>query len=231
MKRNVVTVLCFLWGDWCHPLGTKYVHNLFRGVETYLDREFIFMVGADKENAERCIKYCDERILVHPIDSPSWTGCLPKLNAFNPELGLEGDVLVFDLDSLIVGDIECFSDAVDDGLTTRAWFKGIPKGVWLSGVDLLGFKAGWGTWLWDAFKEYPDWIENVISEGGRERFVYRKLVNNLSYWQGTLPNKYLSYKNHVRGTGDIPEDARIISCHGNPRPHEIKDKWIHKYWR
>lgn len=230
MTKEPVTILTFLWGDWCRPIGTQYVNALFYGIKRNINRHFTFIVGADAQNVPECIKKCDENILVQAIDSPSWCGCLPKLNAYNPDLDLRGKVLVFDLDSVVTGNIDPFIDAIDDGLTTRAWFKGIRRGEWLSGGDLLGFKAGWGTYLWEALKDHPDYVEHCLSEGGRERFVYRTAVSDLSYWQAKLPNKYYSYKNHIRGRGHLPKDCRIVSCHGHPRPHEINEKWIKEHW-
>jgi hypothetical protein len=40
----------------------------------------------------------------------------------------------------------------------------------------------------------------------------------------------LSYKRHVRRKG-LPANARIVSCHGKPRPHEINERWAKENWR
>lgn len=228
-----INIGCFLWDDWCGSWGPYYVNALFHGILCNLEPDFVFTVGADKRNARKCHEICDERIIIKEIDSPSWEGCLPKLNAFNPDMGFQGRVLIFDLDSVIVGPVEPFVDAIDEGLTTRAWFRGIPKGIWKSGGDLLGFKAGWGKFIWELFTCYPDWIESTVSEGGRERYIYRKWLDGseqISYWQDKVPDRYLSYKNHIKGRNKIPGSASIISCHGNPRPHEIQESCIKNSW-
>lgn len=225
-------IASFLWGDWPGKgWGPYYVNALFNGILRNYEHDFVFTLGADAKNAESCRSHCDERILIQTIESPSWTGCLPKLNAYNPNfIEAHGNpVLVFDLDSIITGPLEPFVHAIGDGLTTRAWFRGIPKGIWQSGGDLLGFPAGWGHWLWELFSTYPEWVENVVSEGGRERIIYRKLVSNLDFWQAKVPNRYYSYKNHVRDS-KLPKTASIVSCHGHPRPHEIDEDWVKKYW-
>jgi len=44
------------------------------------------------------------------------------------------------------------------------------------------------------------------------------------------PSAVLSVKWHMRGRQEVPKGAVIISCHGFPRPHQVKDEWIKKYW-
>lgn len=236
LSNGTTIFVTFLWGNWPDEgWGPTYVNALFSGILQHYGPDCVLILGADTKNAENCRSHCDERIIIQEIDSPSWTGCLPKLNAYNPDfITARGNpVLVFDLDSIIVGSLEPFVKAVGDGLITRAWFKGIPKGIWLSGGDLLGFRAGWGHWLWEDFVKHTDWVENTVSGGGRERYIYRELLgNSLRYWQHEVPNRYFSYKNHIRGTGGkLPKTASIISCHGNPRPHEINEEWVKKYWK
>jgi hypothetical protein len=173
---------------------------------------------------------------VQELRSPSWLGCLPKLCVYDPGLGLTGRVLVFDLDSIICGDLDPFFEAIRPGvLITRAWFAGLRRGIWASGGDLLGFESPWdrGAQLFSRFQENTPEYETNISEGGRERFVYRKLLGGteeIDYWQRVAPRRIVSYKWHCRGTRQPPSGAAVVSCHGHPRPHKIREEWLKQCW-
>jgi hypothetical protein len=40
----------------------------------------------------------------------------------------------------------------------------------------------------------------------------------------------VSYKQWVRRRG-LPQDCRIVSFHGRPKPHEVIEPWIEEHWR
>jgi hypothetical protein len=162
----------------------------------------------------------------------SWKGCLPKLEAHNPkyQTGLQGRILVFDLDTVITGDLIDICTFDGASFITRAWFKGIRQGQWLSGGDLLSFGVGDTCYLYERYKQDPRDVERWT--GGRERFVYREWANPIDYWQRILPGQIVSYKNHMITTQKVPQNARLVSCHGNPRPHEMMNMdWIKEHWK
>lgn len=227
-----LNILCVYWRGTARPgwtdrtLAVQYVNRLYQGIRRNLDTPFRFICLTNEP-----MPFVDG-VEKRPLRPLSWVGCLPKLNVHDPSLGLAGRVLVFDLDTVIVGDLADIA-GYDGPFITRAWFKGIQRGVWLSGGDLLGFEAGETSWLWDKASSNPGMVERFT--GGRERFVYREWVDDLRYWQRELPGQVISYKRHVqnnKGTSErIPSGARVISCHGRPRPHQMTDiQWVKEHW-
>jgi hypothetical protein len=224
-----INIVVFHWGDWPeHGWEAEYVNRLFRGVSRQLTPEARFACFA--QDMRKITRGIDPElgIEVLPLLSPSWLGCLPKLYAFSPTTGLKGRVLVFDLDTVIVGSLDDIA-SYDGPLATRAWFKGLSqrKPVWLSGGDLLSFEAGANQMFWDLLSSDPVAIEEET--GGRERYVYRNYASQIDYWQDLFPGQVVSYKNDVKRRG-LPENARVVSCHGNPRPHKIKEEWAKENW-
>jgi hypothetical protein len=97
--------------------------------------------------------------------------------------------------------------------------------------DVISFKAGpeVENRLWLPFLEDRKYAEDMTR--GRERFWYRYVIGDIAdRWDKLCPDQIISYKRHVQGRNNIPKNARIVSCHGVPRPHEIKTNWIKKYW-
>lgn len=212
-----------------HRLGADYVNKLFRGICRHLQLPFTFHCLT---NVEKIIPFLDKGIVPLKLVPYSWMGCLPKLEAHNPsyQSGLEGRILVFDLDTVIVGDLTDICTYNEHPFITRAWFKGIPRGTWLSGGDLLSFDVGATNYIHTRYALRPKAVEKWT--GGRERFVYREWAKDIEYWQRVLPGQVVSYKNHIKRTRKLPEDARVVSVHGNPRPHElVNQNWIQENWR
>ena len=97
--------------------------------------------------------------------------------------------------------------------------------------DVISFQSGPENEkrLWTAFIEGKEEAEAMTK--GRERFWYRHVVGDKAErWDKYAPGQIVSYKRHVIRLRRLPHNARIVSCHGVPRPHEINMLWRRKYW-
>ena len=226
----MLNIICFLWGDWPAPgLGPMYVERLFRGVARNLNQPFRFTCFTDKKFATNAY------IRLASLKALSWKGCLPKLYAYNPNNGLEGRVLIFDLDNVITGDLTPMADYRGD-LAVRAWFKGYDRGERVPDGDMIGFEAGAPTAraLWEQFSKNVAEAEDTT--GGRERYFLRANATP-DLWQDVLgPQSILSYKNHLRGGQPLPSETRIVSFHdggkpgGTMRQHQVDAPWLKEHW-
>lgn len=219
----MLNVVCFLWGGWCYPHGVTYVNKLYRAATRNLSRPHSFTCFFDGQQNGRF----EEGINVRRLVSPSWLGKLPKITAFNPEHGFEDRVLVLDLDCVITGSLDDVAN-YDGDFCARAWYKGIERGKWVLDGDTIGFRVGYGIdTIWEPFRDHPQQVEKWT--GGRERYWYRLVVEKPDMWQKFLPGQFVSYKNHCRD-GKLPPDARIVSFHGDPRPHVLNLDWLKEHW-
>jgi hypothetical protein len=230
-----INILVFYWKGNDRPgwenigLGIEYINKLYSGIKRNLSLPFDFYCVT---NVTEVIPSLDKDITPLLLIPKSWKGCLPKLEAHNSSLqsGMSGRILVFDLDTVIVGDLSDICTFNESPFITRAWFKGIEDGLWLSGGDLLSFDVGVTNYLYDRYSIHPKSVEGWT--GGRERYVYRGWAKDIDYWQRILPGQIVSYKRHMKMTRQISKNARLVSCHGNPRPHELLDQpWIQDNWK
>ena len=204
-------------------LAERYVNNLFKGVCRYAEEHFEFICFTNER-----LKV-DPQIKVKPFPMVTTKGVIPRMWMFSQEAGLFGEqVLCLDIDVVITGSLKDIM-AYRGTFCTRLGFAGVDKGK-LDG-DIMSFAAGPETEkiFWKPFIEDIKETERITT--GRERFWVRHVATDIAdNFDHIAPKQIFSYKANVRGKG-LPETARIVSCHGHPRPHQIKDKWIKDYWK
>lgn len=203
--------------DFSDELATEYVGKLRRGVERNLSIPHRFVCVTNVE----AIEQVSSTIRLNAL---SWLGCLPKVMAFDPSNGFEGRVLVFDIDNVIVGSLDEMAE-YNGHLCVRDGFRGQgPDG------DMISFDARseLAQIIWKYFERNYKKVEKRT--GGRERYYYRSIVRKLDVWQNVCPGQVCSYKRHCRGRGKVPKRARVVSFHGDPRPHRVEDRWMKEHW-
>lgn len=62
-----------------------------------------------------------------------------------------------------------------------------------------------------------------------DKQYYQSRINHAPRIQDLFPGHWVSYKVHCRE--GLPEGARVVGCHGTPKPHEIMDDWMLDHWR
>lgn len=210
-------------GPMSRDLVCKYIDNLYLGVRKWARKDFNF------------ICFTNDDVSVHPgieirsFDLVTVRGVLPRMYMFSEKSGLFGSqVLSLDLDVIItgsLGDIMSYSGL----FCTRPRF--MPGQGHLPDGDIMSFKAGkeLEELMW---KPLVNQTEDVVRRTqGRERYwVTEQLQDVAELFSTVTPGQILSYKAHVRGRA-LPSNARIVSCHGHPRPHKLNEKWAKENWK
>jgi len=226
----MMNVICFYWlGDrWKNDgLGSQYVNYLYNGVYRNTNKPFNFICFTNEK-----LEGLDKNIEVKPFVMPKNKGVLPRLYMFSKESGLFGSqVLALDLDIIIVNNI-------DDILSYDGLF--CVRSKFLQGQefkldgDIISFQANEENEkrFWKPFLNDPDKVIELTE--GRERYWFRHVLkkSGCDRWNVLLPNQIVSFKRHVRRKMEIPKNARIVSCHGLPRPHQLpKDyTFLKRFW-
>jgi hypothetical protein len=204
-------------------LVSRYVNNLFAGVTRFASEPFDFICFTNEELD------LVPQIEVRTFPMITERGVLPRLYMFSKESGLHGhQVLCLDLDVVIVGDLNPLM-RYRGSFAARAKFR-YGEQHKLDG-DIMSFTAGPENTerFWDAFIANVD--RNVAMTLGRERYWVRHVAGKTAdVWQEIAPGAVLSFKRHLTGARKVPNSACIVSCHGFPRPHQIKLPWIKEYW-
>jgi hypothetical protein len=233
-----INVVCFYWvGDrWAEDSkGPEYVNKLYRGINRNLSIPFKFTCFTNESIGCQL----DEGIHVSSLSFPSFrgTGVLPRLFMFSKDSGLDHGklVLVLDLDIIVVGSLDEMA-SYDGDFIVRSKFA--PGQQWKADGDIIGFRPS--PWFerifWKGF--LGDYRNALMRTGGRERYWFRHVIasyfegSDCDRWDRLYPGQVISYKRHVKSNGGrLPKNARIVSCHGNPRPHKIPHLWAKNNWR
>lgn len=148
-----------------------------------------------------------------------WPGWWAKLELVRPDI--EGDLLFFDLDTVITGDLTDIL-AVKELTILRDFYRdGLRKPEGLQS-SMMFLPADARQEVWNAWS--PDLIDQYKRKGvGDQAFLESLWLNKAKRWQDIVPGQIVSYKVHCKHNG-LPPDARVVCGHGRPRPWE-------KEWR
>ena len=134
------------------------------------------------------------------------------MGLFHPSV--KGDLLYFDLDTMIVGPLDEIQKV--DRLTVLRDFN-VPDRM-ASGVMFIPEEVRaevWADWI-----KCPD--EHIAHWGGHGDGGYlSKFWKDAQRWQDFVPGQIVSYKNHIRGQ-KFPENVRVVCFHGRPRPRDVR---------
>lgn len=176
----------------------EWVAKLKAGVEKHLPVPHKFVCLSD-------VVVPSERI---PLEH-DWPGWWSKIELFK----LEGPVLFFDLDTVIVGDLTAIAAAAADSalVVLNDFYRPSDVG---SGV------LGWGfhdPWLYQRFARSPDMFIAQHRSGGDQEFIQQSFPKGWTWrrWQLMCPGQIVSYKVHCRD--GVPNDARLVCLHGKPK--------------
>lgn len=193
-----LTVACVLrsGGDF----KPEHVDRLRRKV----DRPFVCLTDTDVVCESIPLKY-------------GWPGWWSKMELFRPDI--DGDLLYFDLDTIIVGGLESFCEL--SRLTMLSDFH-VPDRI-ASGVMFLP-KVDRG-YVWDSWMKDPTGHMRRQGSRGDQGFLQDLWSGAPERFQDKVPGQVVSYKVHVQETGTIPDNARVMCFHGKPRP------WETRFWQ
>jgi hypothetical protein len=151
----------------------------------------------------------------------NWRGWWAKMELFSNSI--EGDLFYLDLDTVIVGNID---DLLNVGKTTvlKDFYK--PNRM---GSGLMYIAQQDKQRIWDAFKKDPNlhmMTCNNPQKWGDQGFL-QDFIGDAQKWQDVLPDQVVSYKVHCQK--GLPQSAKVVCFHGQPRPFAVKKSWVPTY--
>jgi hypothetical protein len=178
----------------------EYVERLATGVATHATKPYRFVCFTDSTEKLAC------ETIPLTDDLPGWWS---KLEMFKSYMGR---MVYFDLDTMIVGNIDPLLDYDGPMLMLRGWYHD----NWASGVMAWNSPLGFICPTDDERKAIL-----LRPKAGDQEFIARKLINakwQIDKAQDILPG-ITSYKKYCKD--GVPEGTRVVCFHGRPRPHEI----------
>lgn len=153
---------------------------------------------------------CERVALAH-----DWRGWWSKMELCRPDI--DGDLLAFDLDTVIVGELDEIAAAGEPTLL-RDFYK--PH---LSQSGMMFLPESTRALIWQHFKPAAPEIMHAFRGDGE--FLHTLIGDTAQRWQSVVPGQVVSYKADIRGHG-LPRAARVVCFHGRPRPWYCNEPWV-----
>lgn len=137
-----------------------------------------------------------------------------------------GQSLYFDLDTVIIGNIDFMADYEGKFASLYDWGSSHLRHTVASGI--MSFNAAGAAEIWKEWMTKPDiWMQAYrgdqewLNDHGPQPF----------YFNEAFPNSIASYKYHILHRGIKSE--KVIAFHGFPRPHQVDHppEWLTEHWR
>jgi len=200
----MLTICCVQVNNYCGR-GAEYVNKLYRAVEWYLTVPHKFVCFTDDPTGIECE--------TRPIKGEGWYSKLYLFKEFT-----EGKVVFFDLDTLIVDNINFIDKYNGKFAILRDFYR--PNGY---GSGMMIWKGGFGHEITDNYEK--DGCPHI---SGGDQIYIEKQVKHAKRLQDLFPYKIVSYKAHA--TTGMPLKAAICCFHGHPKPHDFSFGWVKEEW-
>lgn len=229
----VVDVVCVNWGT---RYGPDYTYRLFNMVRRNSSRRFTFHCLTDDPSS-----YGGE---IRPVPlQPGLTGWWNKMQLFKTGVLPDGEYLYFDLDVVIVDDIDCFFDFEGFGIA-RDFIN--PDTGLLGGREynssVMRFRPDMKLWWafednrseWDSIQKRVPFFgdQNVISHYLNTRDYSHPFPDEWvwSFKMGTVRGRRPVDHSKCLGAR-IPDGGKVCVFHGLPKPADVDVDWVKQHWR
>jgi len=237
-EHTGVDVACVIHGtgyDW------RYVDNLYSMCRRHLTGELRFHVYTEHDRSvpPHMIKHC---LTEWPgITGPrrSWWY---KLQLFNPD-HYTGDLLYFDLDMVILQNIDWIVQSSSDYFWTIRDFRYLQK-PFHAGMNssVMRFNVARFSYVWEKFTK-NDVKDSIKSYQGDQDFLQATILqehkrfldgDRFQSWRWQVADggyDFAHRRSREPGTGPtLGPKTDIIVFHGHPKPHQVTDKLVTTNW-
>ena len=230
--EKYVNVVCVNWGT---KYSTDYVLRLYHMVKNNTSRKFKMYCLTDNVDAYK------DPIIPVKLDL-GFEGWWNKMQLFKTNTLPKGQYLYFDLDVVIVDNIDCFFDFEGFGITRD--FINPDQGL-LGGKEYNSsvMRFTQNEDLWNYFlANQSAWIkaQQKVPFFGDQNVISSFL--NITGFNKAFPDEWIwSFKiGGIRGRrplepfkffgAKIPSQGKVCVFHGKPNPKDVKLDWVKEYW-
>ncbi len=233
--KSEKTIVCAKWGS--APYNAEDINCLYRAVKRHLS-DFRFVVFTDEGGGlEPAI---EARNIEDLTFAPELRGIWWKLAVLHPDAKLSGQCLFLDLDTIVVGNLDCFFSYPGKFCIIKNWikwtrriFRAYPKRF---ASAVYRYEAGAHPEVAELFMKNPAHAMNESNFKSEQAFMQHAIgVENVNWW----PREWVeSYKNTLRPPfplnwvmpPKIPARAKLVCLSGEPKIREAIAEGYKRGW-
>lgn len=231
----MITILCVRFGK---SYGREYVERLRNMVSRHLTVPYEFVCLTDDP-----IPIDGVKSIVQP-NAGYARGWWHKVHMFDPSLPIQGRILYFDLDIVVVNNLNILINNLDHEFYGILDFnRKFHKGYRSLNSSMLSWIHGSQNKLYTEFRKDPASAQRLH---GDQDWIWRHCRDQIKFW----PQEYIqSYKWEIRSREElevkhgrrnfkqvndavnISPNCSVLVFHGEPKPQDVQDKIVIDNWR
>lgn len=231
----MINIICVRVGT---LYGPEYVERLYNMVSRNLSGNFKFYCITDDSTPIENVE------LIHIKNQKYKKQWWHKVHLFDSTLGLEGRMLYFDLDVVIVNKLNRLIDSLGDDFYGIRDFNRKFNPRWNKlNSSVMSWMAGHHNHIFDKFKRESKSAQRLH---GDQDWIWQTAQHQIKFWPEPWIQSYkweirnrseLLYRGNKRFFKETRDDVKIhkqcsvLVFHGEPKPHEVKDKIIVDNWK
>jgi len=243
-SMELVNVVCLYWGN---KYKTEFVNVLYNMVQRNLTIPHKFIIYTDHVKMHKLVP--GNNVEVRKLPFHTYTGWWNKLTLFSEEAKLEGTCLYFDLDVVIVDNIDCFVTYGNEKPEQFVGMNDFNRHTKMFNSSVMKFnnkimtKYVWQEYLKD--KKTFDRLQgdqNVISQTIKKTSHYTTFPDQWTF-SAKWYDRDLPRFHREKWTFEQKPGAKVAVFHGKPDPNELvkphphesydlnKTEWVKKHWK
>jgi hypothetical protein len=235
VPQEITTVLCVRFGT---RYGRDYVERLRNMVERHITVPYEFVCLTDD-----AVPIPGVRSIVQP-NARYGKGWWHKVHMFDPSLPIRGRILYFDLDVVIHNNIDKLITVWrNDFLGIRDFNRQFYANWNNLNSSVMAWNHGSQNHIWTQFKANP---HEAMKLHGDQDWIWRLCKDKIKFW----PKEWvMSYKWEIRKREELSvingkrnfkladdevrvhNDCCVTVFHGDPKPQDVKDKFVVDNWK
>jgi hypothetical protein len=232
---NKVTVVCVRFGP---RYGREYVERLRNMISRHMTVPYEFVCLTDDQHPIEGV-----RSIVQPNANYA-RGWWHKVHMFDPALPLSGRILYFDLDIVIHNNIDkLVKERTNEFLGIHDFNRKFYANWNSLNSSAMCWNHGTQNFIWERFKADP---KAAMKLPGDQDWIWKLARDRIKFWPKTWIQSYkweirsreeltvLNGKRQFKTTQNSiepPKDCCVTVFHGDPKPQDVKDKFVVDNWR
>lgn len=229
-----ISILCVRFGN---KYGREYVERLRNMVARHITVPYEFVCLTDDQHPIDGVRS------IYQPNAGYLKGWWHKVHMFDPGLPLEKRILFFDLDVVIHKNIDKLTTYLPNNFVGIHDFNRKFYSSWKSlNSSVLAWTHGSQTKIYQEFKTNP---KDAMRLQGDQDWIWKLSKEDLHFW----PREWImSYKWEIRKKEDlvmfqgrrkfkeeihsvpVPNDCCVTVFHGDPKPQDVRDKFVVDNW-
>lgn len=230
-----LTILCVRFGN---KYGREYVERLRNMVSRHITVPYEFACLTDDQHPIEGVR------TIYQPNAGYVRGWWHKIHMFDPALPINGRIIYLDLDVVIHNNINKLSTVwTNDFIGIHDFNRAFHASWHYLNSSVMAWTAGTQKNIYEQFLANPRDAQRLA---GDQDWIWKLAKGHMKFW----PKEWIqSYKWEIRKREDLTmingkrafskvkddvvvhPDCCIAVFHGDPNPHDVKDKFVLDNWR